>query len=37
MLRPGDGISPMEIDRVLGKKVLNDLDAFQQLNWNDLI
>lgn len=36
MLRPGDGISPMEFDQILGKEVNSDLSAFHKLNWNDL-
>lgn len=36
MLRPGDGISPMEIDAILGKKVNANLSAFHKLNWEDL-
>lgn len=31
MLRPGDGISPMQIDDVLGKKINRDLDAGTKL------
>lgn len=36
MKRPGDGISPMEVDRVVGKKVKSDLEAEHQLDWSDL-
>lgn len=36
MLRPGDGISPMEIDTVIGKTVTSDLEAFHQLKEGDL-
>lgn len=36
MLRPGDGISPMEIDRVVGQIALSDLEAGHQLAWGDL-
>lgn len=35
-LRPGDGISPMEWQRVLGCTVKNNLSAGHQLAWNDL-
>lgn len=36
MKRPGDGISPMLMDQVIGKKLLADLEAEHQLKWNDL-
>ncbi|HEX8514848.1 MAG TPA: N-acetylneuraminate synthase [Bacteroidia bacterium] len=36
MKRPGDGISPMEIDKVIGKQLLKDLVAEHKLNWEDL-
>jgi N,N'-diacetyllegionaminate synthase len=36
MLRPGDGISPMEMDKVIGKKVNRDLPNFHKLNYTDL-
>jgi N-acetylneuraminate synthase/N,N'-diacetyllegionaminate synthase len=35
-LRPGNGISPMEIDTILGKKVLKKLDAFSLLKKEDV-
>jgi len=35
-LRPGDGISPMNWDKVLGKKVTRDINKFEKLNWADL-
>lgn len=35
-LRPGDGISPMRWDEVLGRKAAVDLTAGHQLNWSDL-
>jgi len=35
-LRPGDGISPMEIDRVIGRKVKRELPQFYKLSWEDL-
>jgi len=34
--RPGTGISPMEIDKVIGKKLLTNLQNDQILNWEDL-
>lgn len=37
MKRPGDGISPMEINGVIGKKVKNDLPADYKLKWEDLL
>jgi N,N'-diacetyllegionaminate synthase len=36
ILRPGSGISPMEIGRVLGKKTTNSLPEGHILTWNDL-
>lgn len=36
MLRPGDGISPMEIDRIIGKTVQTDLQEGHKLQWKDL-
>lgn len=36
MLRPGDGISPMEIDNVIGKSVKSDLHEGHKLRWEDL-
>ena len=35
-LRPGDGISPMEIEAVLGKTLHRELNAFHKLCWEDL-
>lgn len=37
VLRPGDGISPMEWDKVIGKKVSKDLDPFHKLTWEDVL
>lgn len=34
-LRPGDGISPMQWTKVLGKKLLHDLPAFAKLDSGD--
>ncbi len=36
MLRPGDGISPMELDRLIGREVRHDLPAQHQLQPGDL-
>lgn len=36
MLRPGDGISPMDIDRVLGRKLNETLEAGTKLLWTHL-
>jgi N-acetylneuraminate synthase/N,N'-diacetyllegionaminate synthase len=36
MLRPGDGISPMEIDIVLGKKYKRNLLSGDKLSYDDL-
>lgn len=35
-LRPGDGISPMEWNTVIGKTVTRDLKTFEKLNWSDI-
>ena len=35
-LRPGDGISPMEWQKVIGKTAVRDLMKFDKLNWTDL-
>jgi N,N'-diacetyllegionaminate synthase len=36
MKRPGDGISPMEMENILGKKIKNDLAADHKLRRGDL-
>lgn len=36
ILRPGSGISPMDIGSVLGKEVINSLPQGHILTWNDL-
>ena len=36
-LRPGDGISPMNIDQILGLKIKKDLNSFTKLQITDLI
>ena len=36
MKRPGDGISPMDCDMVVGKKVNKTLIAEHKLTWTDL-
>ena len=36
ILRPGSGISPMDIGSVLGKEVTNSLPQGHILTWNDL-
>ncbi|HVD98326.1 MAG TPA: N-acetylneuraminate synthase [Cytophagaceae bacterium] len=33
MKRPGDGISPMKMDEVVGKKIKSDLNEDTKLNW----
>lgn len=35
-LRPGDGISPMEIDRVVGKKTTRIIHPNEQLKWDQI-
>lgn len=36
MKRPGDGISPMLLEQVLGKKLICDLDIEHKLEWNNI-
>ena len=36
MRRPGDGISPMEVDQVIGKKLNTNLSADTKLDWTHL-
>lgn len=36
MKRPGDGISPMKINEVLGKKIKSDLPEEHKLRWEDV-
>jgi N-acetylneuraminate synthase/N,N'-diacetyllegionaminate synthase len=36
-LRPGDGISAIHWEQVIGKRALHDLEEFHKLNWNDII
>lgn len=36
MKRPGDGISPMLLERVIGKKLKMDLKTEHKLSWEDL-
>tara|TARA_X000000950_G_C13897410_1_gene653438 strand:- start:728 stop:1750 length:1023 start_codon:yes stop_codon:yes gene_type:complete len=36
-LRPGDGISPMEIPKILGKKIKNDLKSLTKLDYKHFI
>jgi N,N'-diacetyllegionaminate synthase len=33
MLRPGDGISPMDVDKIIGKKLNQNLEAGSKLSW----
>jgi len=33
-LRPGNGISPMDIGKVIGKHVLKNIEGFEQLKWD---
>ena len=37
MKRPANGISPMEMDKVVGKKLVNEKKEDDQLLWSDLI
>jgi N-acetylneuraminate synthase/N,N'-diacetyllegionaminate synthase len=36
MLRPGDGISPMQYKLVVGRRITDDLPAGHKLHWKDL-
>ena len=36
VLRPGNGISPMEIDHVVGSRVRGDLSENHLLQWSDI-
>jgi N,N'-diacetyllegionaminate synthase len=36
MKRPGNGISPMLLEKVIGKRIIKDLTAEHLLNWEDL-
>jgi N-acetylneuraminate synthase/N,N'-diacetyllegionaminate synthase len=36
-LRPGDGISPMDWNRVIGKKIIEDKIEYHKLSFSDLI
>jgi N-acetylneuraminate synthase/N,N'-diacetyllegionaminate synthase len=36
ILRPGNGISPMDIEHVIGKELKHDLKKQSQLSWKDL-
>jgi N-acetylneuraminate synthase/N,N'-diacetyllegionaminate synthase len=35
-LRPGDGICPMNWEKIIGKKVNSDLKKLTKLNWNNI-
>lgn len=37
MKRPGSGISPMDYNKVIGKKLLTNLGSDHMLNWDELI
>ncbi len=37
MKRPGDGISPMLVEQILGKKLTDDFDSEHKLNLKDII
>ena len=36
-LRPGDGISPMNWNKVIGKTLVRDLKKFDKVTWTDLL
>ena len=35
MKRPGDGISPMNLEKIIGKKATRDMGVDEKLNWTD--
>jgi N,N'-diacetyllegionaminate synthase len=37
MMRPGDGISPMQLDNIVGREVLADLIEGHKLTWENLV
>lgn len=37
LLRPGDGIPPREVERLIGKRVNKDLPAGTMLQWSDVV
>jgi sialic acid synthase SpsE len=37
MLRPGDGISPMDLEKIVGRRAARDLEKGHKLSWSDLI
>jgi N-acetylneuraminate synthase/N,N'-diacetyllegionaminate synthase len=37
MLRPGDGICPMELDNLVGRKASRDLSEGHRLSWADVV
>jgi N-acetylneuraminate synthase len=37
MKRPGDGISPMELDKIAGRKIRYDFPEEHKLSWEDLV
>ncbi|WP_295795860.1 N-acetylneuraminate synthase [Mucilaginibacter sp.] len=36
MLRPGDGITPFDIDKIVGLTLKADVEAWHKLSWHDL-
>jgi N,N'-diacetyllegionaminate synthase len=36
MLRPGNGISPFDMEKLTGRKINKDLEANHQLSWTDI-
>lgn len=36
MLRPGNGISPFDMEKLIGRKINRDLEVQHQLSWSDL-
>lgn len=36
MLRPGDGISPFDLDKIIGRKATTDIGAYTKVTWRSL-
>lgn len=37
LMRPGTGIQPLDLDKVIGRKSVRNISAGETLNWSDLI
>jgi len=36
MLRPGDGITPFDLDKIIGRKVTSNIEALTKIQWSDI-